>query len=108
MAHEEDKAEEANRILNDEKHSTLKVLLRLFDQATARLEEMLKPVVVILRAAGRTYGIELDSIDQIIEFDSRHWLPDEKQELQHACYDGFLQKNEGELFTRLEPAHLTK
>ncbi|MEE3209576.1 chemotaxis protein CheW [Thalassolituus sp.] len=108
MAHEEDKAEEANRILNDEKHSTLKVLLRLFDQATARLEEMLKPVVVILRAAGRTYGIELDSIDQIIEFDNRHWLPDEEQELQHACYDGFLQKNEGELFIRLEPAHLTK
>jgi len=97
---------QALRILNEEKHSTLKQLLRLFEQAGARLEEMLKPVVVILKAANRTYGIELDSIDQIMEFDGRHWLPDKEQELQHACYDGYLQKTEGELYIRLDPAYL--
>ncbi|WP_369985769.1 CZB domain-containing protein [Thalassolituus sp.] len=110
MSADEDKKEEAIRILNNERHSTLKLLLRLFGQARSRLEEMLKPVVVILRAGKRTYGIELDSIDQIMEFDQRHWLADhaDSQAVDHACYDGFLQKDEGELFIRLDPSQLTR
>lgn len=100
--------EQALSRLDDERHSTLKLLLRLFEQAIARLEEMLKPVVVILRANQRTYAIELDSIDQIMEFNDGHWLPGKEQDLKHPCYDGFLQKSEGELFIRLEPAHLVR
>ena len=92
--------------LEEERHSTLKLLLRLFSQATARLEDMLKPVVVILNANGHTYAIELDSIDQIMEFDQKHWFPGKEQDLKHPCYDGFLQKTDGELFIRLEPKHL--
>lgn len=106
MTKNEDKIDEALRILNDERHSTLKQLFRLFGQAKSRLSDMLKPVVVILQANDRSYAVELDSIDQIMEFNDDHWLPGKEQDLKHPCYDGFLQKKEGELYIRLEPAHL--
>jgi chemotaxis signal transduction protein len=106
MVKDENKVAEALRILNDERHSTLKQLLRLFGQAKSRLSDMLKPVVVILHANDRSYAVELDSIDQIMEFNNSHWLPGKEQDLKHPCYDGFLQKTEGELYIRLEPAHL--
>jgi hypothetical protein len=41
-----------------------------------------------------------------MEFNNSHWLPGKEQDLKHPCYDGFLQKTEGELYIRLEPAHL--
>lgn len=94
--------------LEEERHSTLKHLLNLFALATSRLEDLLRPVVVILRSGQHTYAIELDSIDQIMEFTDKHWLPGRERDLQHPSYDGFLQKSEGELFIRLDPTSLVK
>lgn len=106
MAKNQSKLQEALNILEEERHSTLKQLLKLFSQAKSRLSDMLKPVVVILQANKRRYAVELDSIDQIVEFNNSHWLPGKEKDLKHPCYDGFLQQTEGELYIRLEPAHL--
>jgi len=106
QAADADTREQAMKTLEDEKHSTLKHLLNLFSMAQSRLEDLIRPVVVILRSGTHTYAIELDSIDQIMEFNDKHWLPGKERDLKHDSYDGFLQKTEGELFIRLDPNSL--
>lgn len=106
MAQQENRVEDAIAILEEEKHSTLRQLMNLFEQATTRLQEMQKPVVVILNTGSRNFAIALDSIDGILDFDQNHWLQDTDVDRNPHCYDGFFQKEEGELFVKLNPFNL--
>lgn len=93
--------EEAIETLNREKHSTLKLLMNLFAQASTRLEDLLRPVVVIVQTSKKVAALELDSIEGIIDFSERQWMPEKG--LDSACqnYDGFFQQEDGSLFIRL-------
>jgi len=93
-------------MLEEEKHSTLRQLMNLFEQASERLREMQKPVVVILNTGHRTFAIELDGIDGIIDFEYEHWLADTDVDKRPHCYDGFFQKPGAELFVKLNPFNL--
>jgi chemotaxis signal transduction protein len=102
------KVEEALAILEQERFSTLQELLELFAQARFRLEDMIKPVVIILENQHSTFAIELDSIDGMLEFSKKDWLADvhKNQEDAPLCYDGYFQNDKEELFLRLDPDHL--
>lgn len=100
------RVDDAIRILEEEKHSTLRHLIHLFEQACSRLQEMQKPVVVILNISDRTFAIELDSIDGIVDFDQEHRLADTDVDKKPHCYDGFFQKQGAQLFVKLNPFNL--
>lgn len=93
-------------ILQNEKRSTLTALLDLFAQASSRLEEMFKPVVVILQTDSRLFAIEVESIDDILDFDEEHWLLDPEVDHNSHCYDGFFQRPDGSLFVKLNVENL--
>lgn len=94
-------------LLNEERYSTLKQLLSLFGQAEARLQDMVKPVVMIVDLGHWQYALELDNIEDIHEFNDQHWLQDSPHNLEHKhCYDGFFQKENGKLFIKLDPSAL--
>ena len=99
---------EALAILEAEKKSTLSELLKLFALATARLEDILKPVVIIIALGKSHYAIELDNIEDIQSFTEKDWLPDiQQQSAQLNCCDGFFQTNDNTLFLKINP-HKTR
>lgn len=99
---------EALAILEAEKRSTLSELLKLFALAAARLEDILKPVVIIIAMDQSHYAIELDSIEDIRSFTEEDWLPDiQQQSAQLNCCDGFFQTADNKLFLKINP-HKTR
>ncbi|MCB1644461.1 MAG: CZB domain-containing protein [Pseudomonadales bacterium] len=99
---------ESLKIIAEERHATLRQLLELFDQAQARLQDMTKPVVIILENGSRSFAIELDSIDGMMEFTSKNFLADvhKDHDEEALCYDGYFQTDQGDLFLKVDPQHL--
>lgn len=94
---------EAINILNDEKTSTLKELLRIFSLARSRLEDLLKPVIIIIQSQNHHFAIELDNIGGIKDFSTESWLPAvEEYGNALSCNDGFYQEA-NELYLKLCP-----
>lgn len=104
LAKLQDGVKKAMSILNDEKTSTLKELIRIFDMARSRLEDLLKPVILIIQKDNLDFAIELDNIGGIKDFSSTDWLP-AIQEHSHtlSCNDGFYQADDNELYLKLCP-----
>ncbi|TVZ40493.1 chemoreceptor zinc-binding protein [Alteromonadaceae bacterium 2753L.S.0a.02] len=96
---------EAEQRLEQEKRSTLKQLLNLFDEATQRLEALDKPVVLVLDDGTRKFGLQVESIGDIKQFDAKAWLPDQKRSVDR-CYEGFFQTPGDELFLNIVPQRL--
>lgn len=59
--------QEAIRRLGIERTTTLKRLLDLFDEASQRLNDMIRPVLVVLEANDQMFAIELDEVSGILE-----------------------------------------
>lgn len=109
LAMDEGHVDDAIEILEEERFTTLKALMALFDRAEARLNDLIKPVAMIVDVGTSLYALELDNIEDIHEFDDRHWLAHGHQEsVQHLCYDGFFQKGDGHLFIKLDPYKLVR
>jgi hypothetical protein len=64
-----DQKKEALRLLELQRTSTLQSLLRLFDDACHRIKEMIKPITIILEVQERVFALDLDEINDILEFD---------------------------------------
>ena len=104
MAKTSEGTQEALTILEDEKRSTLNELLKIFGLAASRLEDILKPVVIIIALDESHYAIELDHIEDIQSFTEDNWLPDLPQHRSELhCCDGFFQTQDSKLFLRLNP-----
>jgi chemotaxis signal transduction protein len=101
---ENGREDEAKRILDEERYTTLKELMGLFAQATTRLEDIAKPVVLVLEASGRTFALEVENLGDMQEFTEEHWLPDQSSSQLEGCYDGFFQAQGEGLFLNLVPA----
>lgn len=107
MVEEQGNVKEALDILKTERYTTLKTLLALFTQVENRLLDMVKPVVLIVNNGDQMFALELDNIENIHEFEDQHWLPDSPNRTKsQLCYDGFFQKEEGQLFIKLDPKQL--
>lgn len=100
---EDGREAEAKKILDEERYTTLKLLMSLFGQATTRLEDMAKPVVIVLEAQQRTFALEVENLGDMEEFSEDHWLPDQSKSQTNACYDGFFQSQDGALYLNLVP-----
>lgn len=99
--------EQALADLNQERFSTLASLLALFSEATARMSNMVRPVIMILEASENLFGIRLDGIDGIEEFSNSQWLDD--REFEESCsFDGYFQTDKNELFLNINPNELLK
>ena len=104
MAKTPEGAQAALGVLEDEERSTLNELLEIFGLAASRLEDILKPVVIIIALDKTHYAIELDHIEDIQSFTEDNWLPDIPQHpSQLHCCDGFFQTPDNKLFLRLNP-----
>ncbi|WP_075188069.1 CZB domain-containing protein [Teredinibacter haidensis] len=109
MAHDDHRIEDAIEILNKTRDTTLHHLLELFDQATARLKDLTKPVVLVLEDGGKIFALELEQISDIKEFSAASWLPDQSQQQgDFGGYDGFFQTQNAELFLNIVPHKLLK
>jgi len=106
MATDAEGIDKASGLLQAEKHSTLNELLSLFDQASERLKDMLRPVVVILEADAKTFAIELDSIDGMLEFSKADWLADSESDIAGDYFDGYFTKDESDVYLNLIPERL--
>ncbi len=103
----EGRVDEAIAILDEERFSTLKTLMNLFDQAESRLQYMVKPVAMIVDVGNQLYALELDNLEDIHEFRDEHWLEQVQQNKdKKQCYDGFFQRGDGHLFIKLDPCEL--
>lgn len=102
---EENQKQEAIRLLEDEKLDSLKKLLLLFDEATQRLREMVRPVTVILEIDTSLFAIELDDLSDIVEFS-----PADLMQHDHAIDDfskhsftaAYLNKDNGPLYQLID------
>ncbi|BCE03078.1 CZB domain-containing protein [Marinicellulosiphila megalodicopiae] len=104
LSQDKTKLSEALTILEKEKHTTLNQLLNLFGAAQARLEEMVKQVIIVIESQGKVFAIDLDNIEQMEEFHERDWLADNAHDNdQHPCYEGFFQKTQGNLYIHVDP-----
>lgn len=104
MAKAPERVAEALAILQSEKLSTFKELLTIFEMATSRLQDMLKPVIIILASEYSNFAIELDNIGDIRPFSESDWLPDIKNHNENlSCYDGFFQTGDHQLFLKINP-----
>ena len=104
IAQQPDGKNQALIILENEKHTTLNLLLNLFGIAEARLNDMVKQVIIVLETQGKVFAIDLDNIEQLEEFKEAHWLEDNAHDEQsHPCYDGYFQKESGDLYVNVDP-----
>jgi hypothetical protein len=60
--------QEALRLLELQRNSTLQSLLRLFDDACQRIKDMIKPITIILEVEERVFALDLDEISDINEY----------------------------------------
>ena len=104
LAKNETGVKEAIALLQQERISTLKELMHIFNLARSRLDDILKPVVIIIDCGNESFAIKLDNIGDIKEFDSSHWLPQDSQyEQALSCHEGFYQTQNNELYLKLCP-----
>lgn len=92
----EEQRAEALRILKDERSLTLQGLLQLFAQAVGRLDDMAKPITIIVSKGGeQRFGIEVDIIGDVIDFQSNEWMSAATKSSEDSqCFDGFYQGSE--------------
>jgi chemotaxis signal transduction protein len=92
----EEQRNEALRILKDERSLTLQGLLQLFAQAVGRLDDMAKPITIIVSKGGRhRFGVEVDIIGDVIDFQTNEWMSASSQTAGDSqCFDGFYQGEE--------------
>lgn len=67
--------QEAIRRVGIERSTTLKRLLDLFDEASQRLNDMIRPVLVVLEANDQMFAIELDEVSGILECSADEVVP---------------------------------
>ena len=93
--------------LKREKNTISHSLLNLFSIAEARLKDMIKQVIIVLETNGKVFAIDLDNIEQMEEFQETHWL-ENYVHTDHPppCYDGYFQKEKGELYVNINPNRL--
>ncbi|MCJ8311422.1 MAG: CZB domain-containing protein [Saccharospirillaceae bacterium] len=107
LAKKPENTDEALQILEKEKHTTLHTLLNLFTIAETRLNDMVKQVIIVLETQGKVFAIDLDNIEQLEEFQETHWLKDHSHtEQEQPCYDGYFQKESGDLYININPSML--
>lgn len=92
----------AERRLAQERETTFKQLLGLFDEAQGRLEELNKPVVIVLDDGKNKFGLQVESIGDIKQFESTAWLPDKNGD-ERNCFDGYFQTADKSLFLNIIP-----
>jgi chemotaxis signal transduction protein len=63
----EDQKTEAMLQLKQERDTTLKRLLELFDEAYFRLQSMTRPVIVVVESGTSVFAIEMDEVSGIVE-----------------------------------------
>lgn len=99
--------QQALEILNKERFTTMAALLSLFSEASARMSNLTRPVIMILAATDTLFGIRLDGIDGIEEFSNSQWLDD--REFEESCsFDGYFQTTDDRLFLNINPGELLK
>lgn len=98
---------EALKILAFERGATLQQLLNCFGRAIARLEELVKPVVLVLDGGKSTFALEVEKINDIIEFSEDDWL-DDNADRDTNFHDGFFQAQGGQLHFNLLPGALLR
>jgi chemotaxis signal transduction protein len=96
---------EALSILRKERSSTLKELLHHFETATIRLEDMVKPVVLVLDSGEKIFAVEVEIISDIKHFEDDHWLPDQGSN-NATYYDGYFQGDNDNFFLNIVPRRL--
>lgn len=106
QAHHLGELTQAIQALEAEKNSTLKELLVLFNEAISRLEEMIKPVVLVLQDGRRLFGLEVENIGDIRDFSPANWLAGQQAADAVVCYDGFFQSENKALFLNIVPHRL--
>ncbi|SMF52140.1 Chemoreceptor zinc-binding domain-containing protein [Alteromonadaceae bacterium Bs31] len=107
MVQDSAKLDQAIAILNKEKTHTLKELLNLFSLAQARLEDLVRPVVLVIEEGRKKFALQVDCIGDIAQFDSKDWLAGQAVESHgNLIYDGFFQQQEGKLFLNIVPGML--
>ncbi len=104
---DEDGRQRALETLGKERYTTMAALLSLFSEATARMSNLTRPVIMILAATNSLFGIRLDGIDGIEEFTNSQWLDD--KEFEDSCsFDGYFQTSDDRLFLNINPNELLK
>ncbi len=99
MAHKQGKVSEAIEILNKEKSSTLRQLLAQFGKASSRLEDMVKPVVLVLGVDQRLFALEVETLADIKPFGRADWLSDESD--FQSFFQGYFQGEHGQVFLNI-------
>lgn len=92
------------RQLQQARESTFGELLTLFDDAQRRLEELNKPVVIVLEDGRHKFGLQVESIGDIKQFETSAWLPDQNAG-DNCCYDGYFQTGDA-LYLNIMPQSL--
>lgn len=81
------KIEEANRLINDTKNTTLAVMLKLFKGLKALVEERVQSVVMVLNVNDKHFGLNVDDVNSVSQI-----LPDQKEELNSYIKNGVSEK----------------
>lgn len=77
LAHQQNNQAEAMRQLSRERSTTLKLLMELFAKAIARLEDLVRPVVLVLDSGEKNFALEVETISDIKHFENSAWLEDQ-------------------------------
>ncbi|GAA5315723.1 MAG: hypothetical protein AseanaTS_09280 [Candidatus Pelagadaptatus aseana] len=97
--------EKALKVLAQERSSTLRQLLNHFEKATLRLEDMVKPVVLVLDSGQKVFAVEVEIISDIKHFEDSDWMPDQGS-FSESYYDGFFQSEQESFFLNIIPSAL--
>jgi chemotaxis signal transduction protein len=91
--------------LAKERGSTLRELLKLFNTAAIRLEDMVKPVVLVIDGGERTFALEIESVRDIREFSEQEQIP-EQDSGDNAIHQGYFKGRDEHLHIHIDPALL--
>ncbi len=101
-ARDTDQLDQVLAELSRERSSTLRELLKLFNTAAIRLEDMVKPVVLVIDGGTRTFALEIESVRDIREFTASQRVPGEDAG-DGAIHQGYFKDNDGQLHIQIDP-----
>lgn len=106
LAHAQNDKAQAMRILRKERSTTLKELMNHFAKAILRLEDMVRPVVLVLDSGEKNFALEVETVSDIKHFENNAWLEEQCKTTDDTYYDGYFQSSDGELFLNVVPKAL--
>lgn len=98
--------DEALNELSIARGSTLRELLKLFSSATIRLEDMVKPVVLVLDGGNGLFALEIEGVRDIMEFSGKNRVVDKESSGESAIHDGYFKDADGDLYINILPSNL--